>query len=107
DSEPLNILLMGIDEDTERQGIGRADALILLTVNPENEAMQMVSIPRDTRTELIRPDGDVHNTDKINHSFAFGKAIDNTDSTGADMTVSTVEHFLDVDVDFYVSINMD
>lgn len=107
DSKPLNILLMGIDEDTERQGIGRADALIVLTLNPEQEKMQMVSIPRDTRTELIQPDGGVYNVDKINHSFAFGKAIDNTDASGADMTVATVENFLDIDVDFYVSINMD
>lgn len=106
-STPLNILLMGIDEDTERQGIGRADALILMTLNPEKEAMQMVSIPRDTRTEIIRPDGTVYNTDKINHSFAFGKATDNKDSSGADMTVATVENFLDIDVDFYVSMNMD
>src|SRR5699024_6285679 len=36
--------------------------------------------------------------DKINHAFAFG---------GAEMSVATVENFLDIELDYYVNINMD
>ena len=54
----------------------------------------MLSIPRDTRTEIIG-----HNSvDKINHAYAFG---------GVPMAVNTVEHFLDIPIDYYVFINME
>ena len=90
-TEPLNILLMGID--TEESDQGRSDALMVLSLNPGQDAMQLVSIPRDTRTTIVGKGIE----DKINHSYAFG---------GADMTVATVENFLDVEMDYYVSMNM-
>ncbi|MFS0864612.1 LCP family protein [Fredinandcohnia sp. 179-A 10B2 NHS] len=98
--EPISVLVMGVDQ---REGDkGRADTLILLTVNPNSNSMQMTSIPRDTRVELVSRDenGKLVNKgqDKINHSFAFG---------GADMTINTVEKFLDVPVDFFVEMNME
>jgi LCP family protein required for cell wall assembly len=89
--KPLNILLMGID--TEENDKGRSDALMVLSLDPKHDAMQLVSIPRDTRTEIAGK-GTV---DKINHAYAFG---------GADMTVATVENFLDVEMDYYVRMNM-
>lgn len=90
-TEPLNILLMGIDSESSEKG--RSDALMILSLDPKNNAMQLVSIPRDTRTEIVGKG----KQDKINHAYAFG---------GADMTIATVENFLDVDLDYYVRINM-
>lgn len=90
-TEPLNILLMGID--TEESDDGRSDALMVLSLDPKQNTMQLVSIPRDTRTEIVGKGTE----DKINHSYAFG---------GADMTVATVENLLDVEMDYYVSMNM-
>ena len=90
-TEPLNILLMGID--TEESDKGRSDALMVLTLDPQQDAMQLVSIPRDTRTTIVGKGRE----DKINHSYAFG---------GADMTVATVENLLDVEMDYYVRMNM-
>lgn len=89
--KPLNILLMGID--TEESDKGRADALMVLTLDPKEDAMQLISIPRDTRT-IIAGKGI---EDKINHSYAYG---------GSDMTVATVEDLLDVEMDYYVRMNM-
>ncbi|MTH55030.1 LytR family transcriptional regulator [Bacillus mangrovi] len=90
--EPISILLMGVDE---RDGdAGRSDSLIYMTVNPNKKEMHMVSIPRDTRTEIIG-----HNTvDKINHAYAFG---------GTTMAIETVQNFLGVDVDYFVKVNME
>ncbi|MGD6816662.1 LCP family protein [Metabacillus sp. 113a] len=90
--EPISILLMGVDE---RQGdVGRSDSLIYMTVNPNKKEMHMVSIPRDTRTEIIG-----HNTtDKINHAYAFG---------GTKMAIETVQNFLGVNVDYFVKVNME
>src|SRR5699024_11949456 len=50
-SKPLHILLMGTDE---REGdVGRSDAMMIMTLDPKNEQMKVLSIPRDTRTEIV------------------------------------------------------
>ncbi|WP_163527342.1 LCP family protein [Halobacillus ihumii] len=93
--EPLNILLMGVDE---RKGDrGRSDALMVLSLDPANDRSQLISIPRDTRTKLVGDDPMAGTMDKINHAYAFG---------GTSMTISTVENFLDIELDYYVQMNM-
>ncbi|MEY9978466.1 LCP family protein [Lysinibacillus sp. RC79] len=90
--DPFSVLMLGVDE--RKNDSGRSDTMIVITVNPEKHTMKMLSIPRDTRTEIIG-----HNSvDKINHAYAFG---------GVPMAVNTVEHFLDIPIDYYVFINMD
>lgn len=90
--EPLAFLLMGVD--AREADSGRTDTMIVLTVNPEKNSMKMLSIPRDTLTELIGHGVD----DKINHAYAFG---------GAAMSIDTVENFLDIPIDYFVTINME
>ncbi|MEH7510617.1 LytR family transcriptional regulator [Priestia megaterium] len=90
--DPISILLLGVDQRAGDRG--RSDSLILMTLNPKDQSMKMVSIPRDTRTEIVGKG----TTDKINHAYAFG---------GVDMAVNTVEKFLDVPVDYYVQVNME
>lgn len=92
DTEKLNILLLGIDSEGDQKG--RSDAIMVMQLDPEDDAMTIVSIPRDAYAEIIGRG----TQDKINHAFAFG---------GADMAVATVENFLDIEMDYYVSINMD
>ncbi|MDV2684419.1 LCP family protein [Alkalihalophilus lindianensis] len=91
--DPLSILIAGVDSSGEAHS-GRSDTIIVLTVNPKEESIKMLSIPRDTRTELIGRG----TTEKINHAYAWG---------GIKMTVDTVENFLDVPIDHYVSVNME
>ncbi|WP_117168732.1 LCP family protein [Paraliobacillus sediminis] len=90
--EQLNVLLLGTDQRGDDPG--RSDALMVLSLNPADDSLQIVSIPRDTRTEIIGRG----TQDKINHAYAFG---------GVDMTIDTVENFLDVELDYYVRINME
>ncbi|WP_442864116.1 LCP family glycopolymer transferase [Anoxybacillus sp. J5B_2022] len=88
---PISFLFIGVDE---RKGDhGRADSLIVVTVNPNQPSVKMVSIPRDTRTVVVGKG----KRDKINHSYAFG---------GVGMTVATVERFLDIPIDYYVKVNV-
>lgn len=92
EKDPFSVLMLGVDE---RQGDrGRSDSIIVLTVNPTNKSVKMLSIPRDTRTEIIGKGID----DKINHAYAFG---------GVPMAMDTVENFLDIPIDYYVQINME
>ncbi|HLS09653.1 LCP family protein [Lentibacillus sp.] len=90
-SEPLNVLLMGVDE--RENDSGRSDALMVMSLDPKDDSMQLVSIPRDTRTTIVGKGFE----DKINHAYAFG---------GSDMAVATVENFLDIELDYYVRLNM-
>lgn len=93
--DPLNILLLGVDQRSKDRG--RSDALIILTLDPSNNRSQLISIPRDTRTEMVGDDPQSGNMDKINHAYAFG---------GTDMSITTVENLLNVDLDYYVRMNM-
>ncbi|PLS01503.1 polyisoprenyl-teichoic acid--peptidoglycan teichoic acid transferase TagU [Neobacillus cucumis] len=91
DKDPFSVLMLGVDE---RKGDrGRSDTMIVLTVNPNNNSVKMLSIPRDTRTEIIGK-GTV---DKINHAYAFG---------GVEMSMNTVENFLNIPIDYYMKVNM-
>lgn len=90
--EPFSVLVLGVDE---REGDkGRSDTMIVLTVNPEKNSVKMLSIPRDTRTEIIGKGFD----DKINHAYAFGNEK---------MSLATVENFLDIPLDYYIKVNME
>ena len=91
-TEPINVLLLGIDAEGDQKG--RSDAIMVMQLDPITDALTIVSIPRDTRTEIVGKGFE----DKINHAYAFG---------GAEMSIATVENFLDIDIDYYVSINMD
>ena len=92
EQQPFSVLLLGVDE---REGDrGRSDTIIVLTVNANQNSIKMLSIPRDTRTEIMNHG----TTDKINHAYAFG---------GEEMSIATVENLLDIPIDYYVRINME
>ncbi|UVI31626.1 LCP family glycopolymer transferase [Paenibacillus spongiae] len=90
--EPFNVLVLGVDQRPNDRG--RSDTMIVLTVNPAKQSILMFNIPRDSRTEIIGR-GSV---DKINHAYAFG---------GVEMSLQTVENFLDYPIDYYIKVNME
>ncbi|GHH97434.1 polyisoprenyl-teichoic acid--peptidoglycan teichoic acid transferase TagU [Neobacillus kokaensis] len=90
--QPFSVLLLGVDQ---RKGDkGRSDTMIVLTINPKLNSVKMLSIPRDTRTEIVGKG----TMDKINHAYAFGNE---------EMSMNTVEHFLDIPIDYYIKVNME
>jgi polyisoprenyl-teichoic acid--peptidoglycan teichoic acid transferase len=91
-AQPFSVVLLGVDQREHDRG--RSDSIIVMAVNPNTNSVKMISIPRDTRTEIVGK-GKV---DKINHAYAFG---------GVDMSLKTIENFLDIPVDYYVQINME
>ncbi len=92
DLEPVSFLLLGVDEREDDRG--RSDTMIVVTVNPETKTTKMLSIPRDTYVQIAgRP-----SHDKINHSYAFG---------GVQMSHETVQDFLDIPIDYVISLNME
>lgn len=91
EKDPFSVLMLGVDSKTDK---GRSDTVIVLTVNPNTNSVKMLSIPRDTRTEIAGKGFQ----DKINHAHAFG---------GVEMAMDTVENFLDIPLDYYMKINME
>lgn len=96
EKDPISILLLGVDE---REGDGgRTDTMIVMTINPITKSTKIVSIPRDTRADLIDPkDPDENTIDKMNHAYAFG---------GIEMSITSIENFLNIPIDYYAEVNM-
>lgn len=93
DETPFSIALLGIDTQDFSENTGRSDTIVVATLNPRRKEVQILSIPRDTYVTIIGREG----KDKINHAYAYG---------GAGMTLSTLENYLEVPMDHYVSLDM-
>lgn len=91
---PFSILLLGIDSgDKGRIDRGRSDTIMVMTVNPNTGKSTLLSIPRDTYAEIVGKGFQ----DKINHAYSFG---------GPAMSMNSVQNYLDIPIDYYVSVNM-
>lgn len=90
----VSILIMGVDENDHRdnKGASRTDSLILATLNKKENSIKLLSIPRDSYVYI--PEREMF--DKINHAHYFG---------GTKAAIDTVEHLLDVPVDYFVKVN--
>lgn len=92
--DPISILLLGVDTgDLGRTERGRSDTMMVVTVNPNTKKSTIMSIPRDTYTEIVG----YGISDKINHAYAFG---------GNSMAINSVQNLLDIPIDYYVTVNM-
>lgn len=92
--EPFSVLLLGIDTgDDGRVEQGRLDTTIVATVNPRDKQTTLVSLARDTYVDIPGQG----KQDKLNHAYAFG---------GASLAMDTVENYLNIPINHYVSINM-
>lgn len=102
-TEPLTILLMGVDTDQATRGLdwegGRSDSMILVTVNPLTKKTTMMSLTRDIMVEIANKNGRSSDMiEKLNHSYAYGQAA---------MSIATIEKMMDITINRYVEINMD
>ncbi|WP_421657958.1 LCP family protein [Leptothermofonsia sp. ETS-13] len=99
-ARPVNILVMGIDrvldapEGSEKIFEGRSDTMLLVRVDPADDTVKLLSIPRDTQVEI--PGVGVT---KINDANVRG---------GPQLAATTVSRLLNgVQVDRYVRVSTD
>ncbi len=85
--KPTTIILMGVDE--RKDDVGRSDTLMVL--NLSKNTASLLTIPRDTLVYIER-----HGYQKINAAYSHG---------GSKLACKTVEEFLGIDIDHYVTIN--
>lgn len=90
--ESFTLLISGVDEVGAADQTHLSDVNILLFVNPLANQITMISLPRDS----LMPHTAMNNqNDKLTHTGSYG--IDNT--------VSTIENFFDIDIDYYAKVS--
>ncbi|MFC6273970.1 LCP family protein [Levilactobacillus tangyuanensis] len=93
--KPFAILLLGTDTGAlGRHTVGRTDTMIVATINPQKQTAKLTSIPRDT---LVTIWGSQQDQEKINAAYPL---------YGANTTIKTVEHLLNIPINYYVLLNM-
>jgi LCP family protein required for cell wall assembly len=99
-ARPVNILVMGIDrvltarENSPEIFTGNSDTMLLLGLNPGENTLNMLSIPRDTRVEIPGA-----GTGKINSANVLG---------GPALAARTVSRTLNnIPIDRYVRVSTD
>jgi LCP family protein required for cell wall assembly len=95
---PMNLLILGtkaVPGDTSVQGRfgGLTDTILLAHFDPQERRLDILSIPRDTRTELRG-----YGVDKLNAANAYG---------GASLAAGSTRYLLQAPVDRYLRMNLD
>lgn len=104
DTGGLNFLLAGVDDPQQQledalqapewePGRFRSDTIMVVHINPDRRAAQVVSIPRDSYVEVPG-----HGTTKINAAFSYG---------GPSLFVRTVERLTDLRIDHVMVVDFD
>lgn len=90
--EPFNIYISGIDIFGNISSVSRSDVNMIVTVNPVTHKILLTSIPRDY---YVRLHGTTGYRDKLTHAGIYG----------VDMSISTIEDLLDIDINYYARVN--
>ena len=88
----MNVLVLGSDKREQEQGDpGRSDTVMLVHVDPGQNYLSVLSLPRDLRVDIPG-----HGKNKLNYAYAVG---------GPALTIQTVEQLTGVDVNHYVEVD--
>lgn len=88
---PFTVYVTGIDTYGSVSTVSRSDVNLIVTINPKTKQILMTSIPRDCEIKLHK-NGKM---DKLTHTGIYG--------TGE--TISTIEDFLDVEINYFARTN--
>jgi len=88
----MNLLVLGSDHrEGEDDEPSRSDTIILVHVDPGQDYLSLLSLPRDFRVDVPG-----YGLNKLNYAFAVG---------GAALTIKTVEQVTGVDIDHYIEVD--
>lgn len=92
--EPFVLYISGSDSRNGVKATARSDVNILAVVNPAKGKILLVSIPRDAYVQLH---GTTGIKDKLTHAGVYG----------INMSKTTIEDFLGIDIDYTVKVSFD
>jgi len=103
EKKPVSILLLGVDttdngiRDAEKDYHGNSDTMIVVTVNPKTNKTTMVSVPRDSMSQIWKSStNNTRKIQKINSAYNVGNE---------EAAVATTEKFLNIPIDYYVKVD--
>lgn len=85
-----NILLIGVDGENIDKG-NRSDAMIILTIDSNNNDIRLTSLARDTYVDIPG-----HSTEKLTHAYAYD---------GASLLLQTIKENFGISIDKYAAVN--
>ena len=90
--EPENILILGSDKRANlAEDPGRSDTTILLRLDPDREAIAVMSIPRDLKVEIPG-----YGTEKFNAAYTYG---------GPKLTLQVVKELTGLQINHVVNVD--
>lgn len=94
DSKVLNILLLGVDEDTS--DYGRSDSMMLLSIDKKHKKLKLTSFQRDTFVYVPDPEGGYRT--KLTNAYSWG---------GVGLAMRTIEYNFGIRIDNYITVNFE
>lgn len=98
--EGITVLLVGVDQRPGEYAPPRADALMLVRINPQWQRIALLSLPRDLWVEI--PGG--YGYDRINTAYTYGEAT-GIWGGGLALTRATVSNVLGVPIDYVAMVD--
>lgn len=106
-SSIVSILFLGIDTSDPTDSQGQADVLELLLLDRTNKSMQVVSIPRDTMTDIRLYDVEGNSLGWQKHHINLSYAYANNERNGCMRASQAVSRMLgDIPIVYYASLNL-
>jgi LCP family protein required for cell wall assembly len=97
--KPITLLLLGIDHRPETGSLN-SDVIMIVTLNPENKAATLVSLPRDLQLD---PEG--LEARKANYYYPHFMIKDKENALS--LTKEVFSNFLNVPIDYVVTVDFD
>lgn len=98
-TERLNILVMGLDQRPGSGLPGRADVIMIASVDPIENKVVLLSIPRDLWVDIPG-----HGESRINSAYFYGE-FDGAQGGGPKLMMETIEHNFGVNIDYYGALD--
>lgn len=90
--DTFNILLIGFAPENKEETLGSADGIMIATVNLKSLSINLTSIPRSTEVTYACA-GNIR--DRISETINYGESC----------LLSTVDNFVNLDIDHYIEFN--
>ncbi|TKJ31592.1 MAG: hypothetical protein CEE40_00795 [Chloroflexi bacterium B3_Chlor] len=97
----MNILIMGLDQRPGSALPGRADVIMIASVDPVERRVVLLSIPRDLWVEVPG-----HGENRINSAYFYGE-FEGTQGGGPGLVKRTLEHNFGVTIDYYGTLDFE
>jgi LCP family protein required for cell wall assembly len=98
-SERVNLLLLGLDQRPGSALPGRADVIIIASVDPVQRTVALLSIPRDLWVEIPG-----RGENRINSAYFYGE-FEGVQGGGPGLMRSTIEHNFGVRIDHFGTLD--